>query len=178
MGSEVHRRTDKAVYLIFLCSLFAAFLSLCGCTGYSGKTLYVEGVNSVYVEMFDNQSFRRNVEYKLTDALSKRIETQTPYKIISSKDRADTVISGRIVSVEAPILTIERETGRALERQVHLQAVFSWKNLRTGEFLVENQSAKASASYSQWQQQGFEYGSALAANNLAVKIVELMEKQW
>ena len=34
------------------------------------------------------------------------------------------------------------------------------------------------ASYSEWQNQGTAYASSLAANKLAVKIVELMEKEW
>jgi len=70
-------------------------LGFCGCTemsGYSNESLFPEDVGSVYVEMFDNQSFRRGVEYELTDALAKRIEAETPYKVISSRDRADTVI--------------------------------------------------------------------------------------
>jgi hypothetical protein len=36
----------------------------------------------------------------------------------------------------------------------------------------------AEAAFSQWQNQGFSYASALAANNLARSIVELMEKEW
>jgi len=48
----------------------------------------------------------------------------------------------------------------------------------TGELLIDNQSVSASASYSEYQQQDFTYASALAANNLARKIVELMETKW
>ena len=159
----------------FLC------LGFCGCaemSGYSNESLFPEEVGSVYVEMFDNRSFRRGVEYELTDALAKRIEAETPYKIISSRDRADTIISGQIVSVRELWLSRERETGRALEKEVELRAVVNWKNLKTGELLIDNRSVGASASYSEWQEQGFRYGAALAANNLARRIVELMEKEW
>jgi hypothetical protein len=44
--------------------------------------------------------------------------------------------------------------------------------------LIENQSVTASGGYSPLQDQGFEYASRLAANNLAERIVELMEKDW
>jgi len=147
-------------------------------SGYSNESLFPEEIGSVYVEMFDNRSFRRGVEYELTDALAKRIETETPYKIISSRDRADTVISGQIVSARELWLSRERQTGRALEKEVELRAIVNWKNLKTGELLIDNQSVSASASYSEWQEQGFLYGSTLAANNLAQRIVELMEKEW
>jgi len=146
--------------------------------GYSNQPLFPEDVGSVYVEMFDNRSFRRGVEYQLSNALAKRIEAETPYKIISSRDRADTIISGEIVEISESVLTSERETGRALEKEVQLRAVVNWKNLKTGEMLIDNRSVNASASYSQFQNQGFSYASTLAANNLAKEIVELMEKQW
>ena len=62
--------------------------------------------------------------------------------------------------------------------EVELRAVVNWKNLKTGELLINNQSVSASASYSDWQKQDFLYASNLAANNLARRIVELMEKEW
>jgi hypothetical protein len=140
--------------------------------------LVPEDVSSVYVEMFDNKSFWRGVEYTLTEALAKRIETETPYKIISDRNIADTIISGQIVSVQESWLTTERQTGRPMEKEVELRAVVNWKNLKTGELLIDNKSVSASASYSEWQEQGFRYGSTLAASKLAQRIVELMEKEW
>jgi hypothetical protein len=147
-------------------------------SGYSNESLFPEEVRSVYVEMFDSKSFRRGVEYELSDALAKRIEAETPYKIISSRDRADTVISGQISSIGESWVSSEREVGRALEKEVEVEAVVNWKNLKTGELLIDNRSVSASASYSEWQNQGFRYASTLAANNLARRIVELMEKEW
>jgi hypothetical protein len=155
-----------------------ALISVGGCAGYNNASLYPEGVGTVYVDMFDNQSFRRGIEYEMTDALGKRIEAQTPYKIVTNRDRADTVISGQIVQANESVLTTERQIGRALEKTVELRAVVSWKNLRTGELLIDNKTINASASYSEWQSQSFAYGSTLAANLLAERIVELMETGW
>ncbi len=87
-------------------------------------------------------------------------------------------MTGQITSIGESVLTSERQTGRALEKEVELEVLVSWKNLKTGELLLDNVSVNASATYSQWQNQGFRYASTLAANNLARKIVELMEKQW
>jgi hypothetical protein len=164
---------------MLLCGLLC--LGFCGCSemgGYSNESLFPEEVGSVYVEMFDSKSFRRGVEYELTDALAKRIEAETPYKVVSDRDRADTLISGQITSIGISVLSNERETGRALEKGVEVHAVVNWKNLRTGELLIDNMSVTASSSYSEWQNQGFAYASTLAANNLAQRIVELMEKEW
>ena len=159
----------------------ALTLSLCGCadlSGCSNESQFPQELDSICLEMFDNQSFRRGVEYELSDALSKHIEVDTPYKIVSSTDRADTVISGQIISISESALSIERETGRLLEKEVKLQAIVNWKNLKTLELLIDNELVSASASYSEYQQQDFKYASSLAANNLARKIVELMERKW
>ncbi|MFA5239968.1 MAG: LptE family protein [Phycisphaerae bacterium] len=182
MERENSKQNRKAAFVIFFSLFVAAFPAVfCGCSkmsGYSNESLFPADVSGVYVEMFDNKSFRRGVEYELTDALAKRIEAETPYKIVSSRDRADTIISGRIVSASETRLSYERQTGRAMEKEAELRVVVDWKNLKTGELLIDNKSVSASGSYSEWQEQGFRYGSTLAANNLAQKIVELMEKEW
>lgn len=149
-----------------------------GSTGYSNAALFPEDVGSVYLEMFDNSSFRRGIEYTVSDALAKRIEMETPYKIVSSRDRADSVMSGRLVTAGDSILTLERDVGRALEKEVVLTAVVNWKSLKTGRLMINNRTVAAAASYSDFQDQDFTYASAVAANNLARNIVELMENQW
>jgi hypothetical protein len=154
---------------------------LCGCAemaGYSDESLFPRDVSTVCLKMFDNQSFRRGVEYELSDALAKRIEVETPYKIVSDPDRADTVISGQIVSIGELALSTDRDIGTVLEKEVELLAVVDWKNLKTGQLLIDHRQVSASASYSEYQEQDFKYASALAANNLARKIVELMERNW
>jgi len=180
-NSKRKGENERFVFAISLGLIIGACLGFWGCaemSGYSSESLFPEEVDSVYVEMFDSQSFWRGVEYELSDALAKRIEAETPYKIVSNRDRADTVMSGQILSIGESWLSSEREVGRALEKEVELRAVVNWKNLKTGELLIDNQSISASASFSEWQNQGFGYASTLAANNLAQRIVELMEKQW
>ena len=146
--------------------------------GYSNESMFPENVSSVCLKMFDNQSFRRGVEYELSDALAKRIEVETPYKILSDADRADTLMSGQILSISEFALSTDRELGTILEKEVELYAVVDWKNLKTGELLIDHLEVRASASYSPYQLQDFKYASSLAANNLARKIVELMERKW
>ncbi len=126
------KRKEFCLLCFFLSFAFCLFtcLGLCGCaemSGYSNESLFREEVSSVCLEMFDNQTFRRGVEYELSDALAKRIEAQTPYKLVSSVDRADTVISGQITAIGELGLSIERETGVVLEKEVELRAVVNWK---------------------------------------------------
>jgi len=166
--------------LVLLCGC-ALSLGLGGCggvSGYSNESLFPADVSTVCVKMFDNRTFWRGVEYELSDALAKRIEAETPYKIVSNQDLADTVIEGQIVGIAEYALSTDRELGSVLEKEVEVQAVVQWKNLKTGELMIDHKSVAASTSYSQYQLQDFKYGSTVAANNLARKIVELMERSW
>ena len=176
------RRQSRAILVLpssVICLLSSVFLGGCGAsTGYSNASLYPSDVNNVYLEMFDNRSFRRGIEFTLSDALAKRMEVDTPYKIVSSRDRADSVMSGQIVTAGESILTIERDIGRALEKEVVLSAVVNWKNLKDGQLMINSKTVTATASYSEFQGQDFTYASFVAANKLARSIVELMKNQW
>jgi len=185
MNKANSKNNSRYIYykpaILLICFCIALVPLLYGCDflkGYSNQSLFPNDVESVFLKMFDNQTFRRGVEFELSSALSKRIETETPYKIVSSSDRADTVMSGQIISLGELVITTERETGRVLEKEVEISAVVNWKNLKTGELLIDNRIISSSASYSEYQKQDFQYGSSLAANNLAAKIVELMESKW
>lgn len=170
----------KCLVMLRLGAILAGGL-LAGCADpvrYSNASLYPGDVESVYLEMFDSRSFRRGSEYVLSDALAKRIEAETPYKIVSDRDLADSIISGQITAIGESILTLEREIGRALEKEVILTAVVNWKNLKTGRLMINSQTVTAAASYSEFQGQDFTYASAVAANKLARNIVELMENEW
>ncbi|HNS21115.1 MAG TPA: LPS assembly lipoprotein LptE [Sedimentisphaerales bacterium] len=165
------------VALAVLCPVLAA--GGCGSsTGYSNASLFPDDVESVYLEMFDNRSFRRGTEFTFSNALAKQIEVQTPYKIVSNRDRADSVMGGQLVSINESILTLERDLGRALEKEVVLTVVVNWKSLKTGRLMINNQTVTAAASYSEFQGQDFTYASAVAANKLAQKVVQLMENPW
>ncbi len=175
-GCRIHFRHARVVRA----TLVLLTLTAAGCSmkGYSNATLYPEDVSSVCVRMFDNRTFWRDMEYDLTDALSKRIEAKTPYKIISNDDLADTVMSGQITEVQKSVLIRDRDSGSALQNEVLIKAVVSWKNLKTGELLIDSQSISASAQYSEPMNQGVGYATNLAANKLAERIIELMETRW
>lgn len=159
-------------------TILAVCLAIAGCNGYTNQWLYTQNVSTVYVEMFENETFRRGMEYTLTDALVKRIEAQTPYKIVSDRNRADTIITGRIVSISESILAGERQTGLPLEEQVQASADFSWKNLKTGKDILPVTNVKAAMSFSDFQDQTLEYANDVTANKLAQRIVEKMQLDW
>lgn len=54
----------------------------------------------------------------------------------------------------------------------------TWKNLRTGELLINNETVSASATYSTQLGQDFDYAAKIAVNRAAERVVELMETKW
>lgn len=160
-------------------AILAVTLLAGGCGGnYSHGWLYPENISTVYVEMFDTRSFRRGHEYVLTDAIAKHIETDTPYKIVSDRNVADSVLSGKISLLGQGTLNYERNTGRAFENETQVSVTVSWKNLKTGALFIDNEKVEATATFSPWEGQDFEYASRVAMNRAAERVVELMQTKW
>lgn len=160
-------------------ALFAvpSLLTLSGCNGYQNGWLHPQDVRTVYVEMFDTASFRRGYEFTLTDAICKRIESQTPYKIVSDREKADTILSGEM-AIQNAVMSVDRYTGRPLEYETGVIVFVTWKDLRTGRLLVENAEVTASEDYSGLMGQTIDYSMSSAVNKAAVRVVELMEIPW
>lgn len=150
----------------------------CQGLGYSDKPVYYDQVRTVCIQTFENRTFYRDLEFELTAALARRIEAHTPYKIVSDPDRADSVISGQIMEVSQMALSVDPSTGRVEESDLCIKAVVNWKDLRSGQLLLNSQPVEASASRSIVAGQELGYASRLAANRLAQRIVQLMEKPW
>src|SRR4051794_5653984 len=83
-----------------LCSLaVAAWLTmLTGCAGYraGAASLYPPDIHTIYVPIFESDSFRRNLGERLIEAVIKQIEATTPYKVVNTP-QADSVLTGRIL---------------------------------------------------------------------------------
>ena len=176
-------KTRIEILICMFACLTVICVGLCGCGksglgGYTNSWLYPEEVDTVYVEMFDTRSLRRGHEYVLTDAICKRIEAETPYKIVSDRDFADSVLSGQLGGIGSGVLAMDRETGRPLEREVLLRVTVNWKDLETGDLLIDNEIVTASSTYSAQLGQDFDYSAAVAANRAAQRVVELMEETW
>ncbi len=173
----------SATYIIFFFGIVSGLFLTGGCgqggfSGYTNSSLHPRGISTVYVEMFDSRSFRRGHEYELTDAVCKRIETDSPYKIVSDRNVADSVLSGMITSIGNRNISYERNTGRVFEKSAYVIVSVQWKNLKNNEIMIENETVNASAAFSDFVGQNLEYSSKVALNTAAEKIVELMQAEW
>jgi hypothetical protein len=156
----------------------AALAPVAGCgKGYQNGWPYPQQIQTVYVEMFDTNSFRRGHEYVLTDAICKRLEAQTPYKIVSDRNVADSILSGEM-TIGTSVLATDYYSGSPIEQESLVSVSVTWKNLKTGELLISGKKVYASGTYSSPLGQTFEYSIDQAVNKAAVRVVELMENPW
>ena len=155
--------------------LVALTLAIGSC-GYSSRPLFNPAYKTVAVPIFDNKSFRREWEFRLTEAITKNIEYRTPYKV-ASEDKADTILSGKITSVDENVLT--ERTGTILPRESQLTVVvdFTWKD-RSGRVLVERKGFNRSATEIPQLNERVVDAEQLAIERLAEAIVDQMRVDW
>lgn len=161
-------------------------LALCGCAGYQigNQTLFPTEIHTVYVPVFQSNSFRRNLGERLTEAVVKEIELKTPYKVVANSG-ADSVLSGRITSDKKRVL-VPGMTGDARDTEVAIRVEVSWID-RKGRMLRDSQSVPLPEEIADVSGTGDvvpEVGQSIttaqqeAICRVAQQIVGLMEKPW
>ena len=143
------------------------------------RTTYPEGISTIAVELFKNETLERDFEYDITDALIKEIEARTPYKVTSTA-RADTNLTGRIHDIERRQLSKSRQTGLSEEVTVGVTIELRWKDLRTGESLLELDSFTADSLFVPSAPTGepIDIGRFGVAQLMARNIVDEMQADW
>ena len=158
-------------------------LAAAGC-GYMVGAPFPEDVRTVAVPIFTSQTFRREVEFQLTEAVQKQIEKQTHFRV-ADEAYADTKLTGTIVDVRKDN---RGETGFDDIRNVGLTfyVQVTWEDLRTGRLLREQQIDIPPDVVALLGQTSFapELGQSLASatdrviEQLAYDIVNRMEFPW
>lgn len=170
--------------------LFAAALLLpwlAGCAGYfvGNATLFRPDIQTIYVPMFQSASFRPGLGERLTEAVVKEIELRTPYKVVGSMEKADSILSGRIVS-ETKRTVVENRYDDPRETAVQLQVEVQWVDQR-GRELTPMQSvplppdlARIAAEATLVPEVGQSIATAhqSAIEQLARQIVGMLETPW
>ena len=147
--------------------------------GYSSATLYAPQFKSVAVPIFQNNTMAREMEFMLTDALIKEIESRTPYQILGEK-YADTLLSGTIQSVT--LRTISQSTTTGLDNEVMITVTmdFEWLNLQSGGRIIGRRNFSSSALFipSRPSAEPFEMGQFAVVQQLSGDIVDQMQSSW
>lgn len=178
LGLCVHRAACLAL-------VFSLATSGCAAYRFGNQSLYTCDVQTVHVPVFQSDSFRRGLGERLTEAVVKEIELQTPYKIVSSS-RADSVLSGRIISDTKRVMTLNADgEPRALEANLQIQV--DWTN-RRGDQLSARPiavpvpadlfSVNVNSAFVPEGGQSISTAQQAAIKKLAVQIVEQMQVGW
>ena len=162
----------------------AVCVSLVSGCGYMLGPTSVHGVRTVYVPVFKSESFRRNLDYLLTEAVQKEIKSRSGYRLVDEAS-ADTVLSGRIVDIRKNPLS-ETRFDDPRETQLLLGAEISWVDRRNGQILqqrvfpVGQDLAQHSSQVSFAPEVGQSLATAQqeAVRRLASQIVDLTEMPW
>jgi hypothetical protein len=162
---------------------FVFILLLVGCSSGSGDSgwhwgsVHRQDIHSVALPVFTTRDYHRGVEYELSDALAKKVEEFTPYKV-EPKERADTILEGEIISITPTTLTLNPFTATPQEQQYSVIVNFTWKDLRTGKILVSRQAFEQATTYFPYLGEGQNIASESAVEKLALGIVNEMEGPW
>jgi len=154
--------------------LFAAVLSLVSC-GYSAGPLVPEGVRTVAVLIFENDTFRREIEVELTRAVAEEFHARTNLRVVGDPAAADLVVRGRISSFSERVLA-DREHNEVTESSVVVEIVVVLENRVAGT--TRSVTLSVREPYSTIKGQTLASARAEAFENLAEKVVYSLENDW
>ncbi|MBI5125064.1 MAG: LptE family protein [Planctomycetes bacterium] len=155
--------------------LFTACLLLAAC-GYTSRSQLRQNVNTIYIPIFDNLTYRRGLEFDLTNALKNEILFRTRLKIVD-KDHADSILYGSITDVKKLIL-LEAPGGNPAEAAMVIIIDFSWVDLRTGRTIVDKKNITQQAEFIVRMKEDEGTAEREAFVDLSEKVINLMEENW
>ncbi|MFQ5500922.1 MAG: hypothetical protein ACE5EQ_01320 [Phycisphaerae bacterium] len=131
-------------------------------------------IRTISLPVFGSREFRRDLELQLTEALAKRIESETPFKL-AKRERADTELTGEIQEVRQGTIGRDFSTVRPRQTAATVIVSFQWKDLRTNEILVDRPRFVQVVDYIPPVGEGFHHGMQVNMDRMAERIVETLE---
>ncbi len=155
--------------------LILALILVYGC-GYSNKSLISRNINSIYIPIFDNTTFRRGIEFDLTKAVKNEIMSKTNLRIVD-KESADTVLHGTVSNFKEAVLTLDI-TDNIVESRVTLFVDFKLIDKRTSRTLVEENGISQSAEFIVRRGETLDSATEEGILDIAEIIVMRLEEKW
>jgi len=171
----IHTGHSKKISFRQLACIIALFALISGC-GYTTKSLISRKINSIYIPIFENDTFRRGLEFDLTSALKDEIMSNTKLRILQ-KDSADTILTGRIINVTEGMLSSNVEDN-IVESRVTISVYIKLVDRRTGRTLVEEKDLKQSAEFIVKRGENIKTASQESLVLLAKEIIFHLEEKW
>ena len=141
--------------------------------GYSTRSLIREDIGSVYMEVFDNKSFRRGLEKGLSTAVLEELKRHSGLRIADRRS-ADSILTGELLEVDESVVT-KTEADEILLKRITVSVRFRWRDRLTGRDIVPSQTVKGSGRFvSRLGEDPFRS----VFQDVAERIVESMHENW
>ena len=154
-----------------ICVAFV-FVLVSGC-GYTQKSLFSHKINTIYISVFENNTFVRGIEFDIAKALKDEIMSRTSLRIVQ-KDSADIILTGKIGGSAQAALSQSRDN--IVESSVSISASMTLLDTRTGRTMGGGVSGGAAFIVDRGEnvQSATEEAIAILARNL----VNQLEEEW
>ncbi len=157
-------------------TLLGSALLATGC-GYRAGAPWRTDVRTVYVDMAGSREFRRDLEFMLTEAIKKRIGTDTPYRL-ADRENADTILVTEVLEERQNAIAPDFESYQPREKTLTLAVRVQWKDVRTGRLLVDLPNVLQSVDYLPPMYEQERFAQERAVDRLAQRIVAQMYEAW
>lgn len=154
----------------------AVGIVLCVGCGYSTRFPVPEGVSTIAVELFQNRTLYREVEFEFTNALRREVSAKTSLDI-ASPDEADAVITGEIIDYQRRILR-ESRSDRPTEYRIIVTVSYKVTNQKTGAVIAERKRLRRGADYQLLRGQVERQAREEAIRELARNLVQDAFHRW
>lgn len=105
-----------------------------GCVTLERGGLFASDRDDVWVEYFDNRTFYRDVEFRVSEQVVAEILSRPGLRLSTSRDAADIVLTGRVVDVQQSVLS-EDPTRTVTSASSTVTVVVEILDARTGDVL-------------------------------------------
>ena len=155
--------------------ILVLFALISGC-GYTTKSLISRNINSVYIPIFGNFSFRSGLEFDLTTAVKNEIMTQTKLRI-TGKDDADIILTGKIIEISEGVISSNAKDN-IVENQVMVTVNLAVAERRTGRAIISTIGLSSTGEYIVTRGETINTGYQECLERLAKMIVYQLEEKW
>jgi hypothetical protein len=153
------------------------FVGLTAGCGYRAGGPYRSDIRTVYVDMAGSKEFRRDLEFTLTEAIKKRIGTDTPYRL-AGREKADTILVTEVLEERQAAFAPDFRSRQPREKQLTLAVRVQWKDVRTGRILVDHPALLQAVDYLAPTGETERLAQERAIDRLAGRIVAMMYEDW
>jgi hypothetical protein len=154
-----------------------ALICLPGC--YNFRAPFDKSVRTVYVPTFKSQTFRRDMNFTMTDLVIKEIEKRTPYKVVGNPEGADTILDGTVNFADKN-LVVENPNNYPRQLTAMINATVSWTPNPPTDTEVKNSTVVVAEQVNFVPEVGETSMTAFyqACQRIATQIVDMMEEKW